>query len=141
MRKKSFYLKIRFLMYCWKEGSCILGWLLQATAVKGYHAFLLLVACQKRKPWIDSSFLSVHISSGKIHFRRNSCYRRLLKWVVTMNLGLVIINQLLWLTPVKMVTMCTEHSRSINMQATCKGDSLLWIVWIISCNCYYTYWT
>jgi len=27
-----------------------------------------------------------------------------------------------------MVTMCTEHSMSINMQATCKGNSLL--LWI-----------
>ena len=38
------------LVYCYEEGLCILGWSLQATAVKGYRAVLLIVACQKRKP-------------------------------------------------------------------------------------------
>ena len=33
-------------MYCCEEGICILGCLLQATVVKGYHVFLLLVALE-----------------------------------------------------------------------------------------------
>ena len=33
--------------------------LLQATSVKGYHVFLLLVVCQKQKPHIDDFFFSV----------------------------------------------------------------------------------
>ena len=32
---------------------CIVSWLQQDTAVKGYQVFLLLVACQKRKLEID----------------------------------------------------------------------------------------
>ena len=44
--------------------------LLQAMVVKGYHVFLLLVACQIQKPIIDSSFLSFFSSPFEI--RKNS---------------------------------------------------------------------
>ena len=49
---------------------CLLGWCLQASAVKGYHIFLLQVVCQKRKPQIDGWFLSLlHIYGQEKSFQ------------------------------------------------------------------------
>ena len=45
---------------------CFKSFLLQATAVTGYHVILLQVVCQKRKSQIDSLFIRVlHILCQK----------------------------------------------------------------------------
>ena len=39
-----------------------------ATAVKGYHVFVLQVVCKKRKPQLDSLFLSIMHILGTENF-------------------------------------------------------------------------
>ena len=45
--------------YCFEWSQCILGFLLKATAVRGYYVFSLQVVCQKRKPQNDGLILSL----------------------------------------------------------------------------------
>ena len=110
----------------------------QYQSARGYHVFLLKVACQKRKPQNDDWFIM------------NRCRR----WTGRPGRGhsnfqlphdLPILGQenwshfkrklwLLYLTIFEMVTLCTEHTMSGNMEVTFKGNS-----------CYYRlqklYWT
>ena len=79
-----------FTCYCCEWLLCILGWLLQAIAVKSYHVFLPQVGFQKRKPQIDGSFLNlIHMYGQENSSNEILGYYRILLWLVTMYSRLV----------------------------------------------------
>ena len=111
------------------SGYYVFNAFLYATAVKGYHAFLLQVVCQKRKPQIDGLFLSILHIVGKVKFclwrarlleaSADRCYHALK----------IFFYYILWFTVVTMHSCTFLHAAAVKgyhvfkLKVVCKNGS------------------